>query len=60
MKVKYNSSSSILGHTALYFDRKQQSTMKSLFAFGVIAVIVTAIQGYSEDDHWKDFKVKLQ
>jgi hypothetical protein len=33
--------------------------MKSLFVFGVIAVIVTAIQGYSEDDHWKDFKVKL-
>jgi hypothetical protein len=62
IESQINSSSSILGHTtaAPYFDRKQQSKMKSLFVFGVIAVIVTAIQGYSEDDHWKDFKVKLQ
>jgi hypothetical protein len=31
--------------------------MKSLFLFLIIAIIPTAIKGYSEDDHWKDFKV---
>lgn len=31
--------------------------MKLLFVFLVIATVVTVIRGYSEDDHWKDFKV---
>jgi hypothetical protein len=31
--------------------------MKLLFVFLVIATVVTVIKGYSEDDHWKDFKV---
>jgi hypothetical protein len=31
--------------------------MKLLFVFIVIATVVTVIKGYSEDDHWKDFKV---
>ncbi|EFX87400.1 hypothetical protein DAPPUDRAFT_312328 [Daphnia pulex] len=32
--------------------------MKLLFVFLVIATVVTVIKGYSEDDHWKDFKKK--
>jgi hypothetical protein len=31
--------------------------MKLLFVFLIIATVVTVIRGYSEDDHWKDFKV---
>ena len=32
--------------------------MKGLLVFVAFAVIVTAIKGYSEDDRWKDYKVK--
>ncbi len=43
--------SKILGH------KINTATMKLLFVFLVIATVVTLIKGYSEDDHWKDFKV---
>ena len=32
--------------------------MKGLLVFVAFAVIVTVIKGYSEDDRWKDYKVK--